>query len=112
MHFPSSVTGLDAGIKVIPTQLIESGFNLLVFIFLLIFTIKRRKGYTTLFVYLIIYGVERFLLEFLRGDEIRGFFGALSTSQWISLGLIAFGILGLVLQNARSKKEKGTPAKQ
>ena len=51
----------------------------------------------TLFVYLIIYGVERFLLEFIRGDEIRGFLGSLSTSQWISLGLIVLAVVGLVI---------------
>lgn len=104
MRFPSSVTGLEAGVKVIPTQLIESGFNLMVFVFLLLFTIKRRKGYTTLFVYLIIYGVERFLLEYLRGDEIRGFLGALSTSQWISLALIVLGILGLILRSRLQRR--------
>ena len=76
---------------------------------LLAFTLKRRKGYTTLFVYLIIYGVERFLLEFLRGDEIRGFFGLLSTSQWISIALIAAGAAGLLLTNRRRAGRVGGP---
>lgn len=101
MEFPTSATGLEPGVKVIPTQLIESGFNFLVFVFLVIFTLKRRKGYTTLFVYMMVYGVERFLLEFLRGDEIRGFLGLLSTSQWISLALIAAGVTGLILERRR-----------
>ena len=35
----------------------------------------------------------RFFDEFLRGDEIRGFVGALSTSQFISLFIVAVGIL-------------------
>lgn len=109
MQFPTSSTGLAEGVRVIPTQLIESGFNFLVFLFLLAFTLKRRKGYTTLFVYLIIYGVERFLLEFLRGDEIRGFFGLLSTSQWISIALIAAGAAGLLLTNRRRAGKVGGP---
>lgn len=90
--FPSVM----GGARVIPTQLIESGFNLLLFAALLLFTRRRRFGFTTLFVYLIAYGVERFLIEFLRGDEIRGIFGAFSTSQWISLALILVSAAALV----------------
>lgn len=96
MCFPNSVSGLSPEVRVIPTQLIESGANVLVFLFLLWFTRKHRKGYTTLFVYLMIYAVERFLIEFLRGDEIRGIFGGLSTSQWISIALFAVGAVGLI----------------
>lgn len=99
MSFPD----LPAGQRVIPTQLIESGANLIVFAFLIWFTLRRRKGFTTLFVYLIIYGVERFFLEFLRGDEIRGIFGAFSTSQWISLLLIEHSLIGLFITNFYEK---------
>jgi phosphatidylglycerol:prolipoprotein diacylglycerol transferase len=44
--------------------------------------------------YLILYGVGRFLLEFTRGDEIRGLYfgGLLSTSQLISAALVVIGI--------------------
>jgi len=104
MRFPHSVSGLSPEVSVIPTQLIESGANMLVFLFLLWFTRKQRKGFTSLFVYLMIYAVERFLIEFLRGDEIRGIFGAFSTSQWISIALFILGALGLVLTNAYYKK--------
>ena len=43
--------------------------------------------------YLVIYGFGRFALEWTRGDVARGFVfgGALSTSQLISLGMIAVG---------------------
>lgn len=112
MSFPSAVTGLAENVKVIPTQLIEAGANVLVFLFLLWFTRKKRVGATTLFVYLIIYGVERFLLEYLRGDEIRGIFGAFSTSQWISIAIVVLAAAGLIatkiVSNKRSKAaEKG-----
>ena len=109
MQFPISSTGLAEGVRVIPTQLIEAGFNFLVFLFLLAFTLKRRRGFTTLFVYLIIYGVERFLLEFLRGDEIRGFLGLLSTSQWISLALILLGVVCLILTGRSKRTPKSQP---
>lgn len=105
MVFPSAVTGLAPGVAVIPTQLIEAGVNLLIFIGLLLFTRRRRYRFTTLWVYLICYGVMRFIIEFLRGDEIRGIFGAFSTSQWISLGLIAVGAAALVVTGVRAKRD-------
>lgn len=108
--FPQSVTGLPPEVRVIPTQLIESGLNLLLFIALMIFTRKKRRGFTTLFVYLIAYGVERFLLEYLRGDEIRGIFGLFSTSQWISLGLILMSAAALILTSRVGRKQAAAEA--
>ena len=44
--------------------------------------------------YVLIYSIIRFLLEFLRGDEIRGFLWfSLSTSQYISLFLVLFIVM-------------------
>lgn len=97
MRFPNSVAGLSPDVRVIPVQLIESCANLFVFAFLLWYTRKRRRGYTSLFVYMMIYAAERFLIEKLRGDEIRGIFMGLSTSQWISIGLLVIGLAGLIL---------------
>ncbi|MBO4385272.1 MAG: prolipoprotein diacylglyceryl transferase [Clostridia bacterium] len=111
MRFPSAVTGLAENVKVIPTQLIEAGANLIVFLFLLWFTRKKRQGFTTLFVYLFIYGVERFLLEYLRGDEIRGIFGAFSTSQWISIGLVVIAAAGLIVTKVVSNKRSNEAEK-
>jgi phosphatidylglycerol:prolipoprotein diacylglycerol transferase len=42
------------------------------------------------FVYLGVYAIVRFSDEFLCGDEVRGFVGPLSTSQFISLFIAAF----------------------
>ncbi|MDR2952179.1 MAG: prolipoprotein diacylglyceryl transferase, partial [Treponema sp.] len=38
-----------------------------------------------IYLYLLFYSAARFFIEFLRGDEYRGFFFALSTSQIISI---------------------------
>ena len=93
--FPDSVSGLAPDVRVIPTQLIESCANVLVFAALLLITRKKRKGYTSLFIYMMIYAVVRFLIEFLRGDEIRGAYWLFSTSQWISIGLFLLSLTGL-----------------
>ena len=53
--------------------------------------------------YLILYGIGRFVVEFFRNDA-RGAVGALSTSQFISIFIVAAGI-GLVVWNTmRSRK--------
>ena len=44
-------------------------------------------------IYLFSYGTCRFINEIFRFDAARGFLFGLSTSQWISLGLIAFGVV-------------------
>lgn len=54
--------------------------------------------------YLWMYGVGRFLIEFLR-DDYRGAVGALSTSQFISLFIVLGGIV-LFVFNRRNIKEK------
>ncbi|MCF0260881.1 MAG: prolipoprotein diacylglyceryl transferase, partial [Erysipelotrichaceae bacterium] len=47
--------------------------------------------------YLILYSIGRFFAEYLRGDLIRGHAGIFSTSQWISLLILAAGICMMIL---------------
>jgi phosphatidylglycerol:prolipoprotein diacylglycerol transferase len=54
-------------------------------------------------IYLILYGLGRFAIEFLR-DDLRGAVGALSTSQFISLFIVAGGIAILVIHRTFDKK--------
>lgn len=80
----------------IPVQLIES-FILFVLSGCLISSEKRGKN--DLFkIYIICYAICRFLLEFLRGDTIRGSCFFLSTSQWISLLILLVFCLYKILK--------------
>jgi len=83
------------GVQLIPTQFISSGLNFIHF-FLLIYLAKKLKasGQVAGF-YLVFYSVGRFFLEFLRNDP-RGSVNLLSTSQFISLFILAAGI-GVIL---------------
>ena len=87
---PLAVTSayLPAGTTVFPVQLLEMALNLALCGVLLLYTRRRRDGMRVLYLYLALYAVERFALEFLRGDAIRGAVGPLSTSQIISLALL------------------------
>ncbi len=86
-----------------PIQAVESFLNLGIFIFLLWYARKKRPSYHILCVYLIIYSVLRFILEFYRGDLIRGGFFLFSTSQWISLVLFLVSIFGVIFFKKKVK---------
>ncbi|HNX61299.1 MAG TPA: prolipoprotein diacylglyceryl transferase [Candidatus Limiplasma sp.] len=93
IRFPESVLGLSPDVPVFPIQPLCSLFNLLLFIALLFLSRRIRGQYRLLQVYLVAYAVGRFFLEFLRGDAIRASLWGLSTSQWISLGILAAVLL-------------------
>ena len=100
------IAGIHGGahIGTFPVQPLEAALNFVMAFVLWRVSKRMRPGsWTILYYYLIAYGVERFLLEFLRGDAIRGAFAGLSTSQWISLALIAFGILMLLRERRRNR---------
>lgn len=81
-------------IKVFPTWFVEALGCLVLGTILLLNRDKKRGTYT--FGYLGFYGLLRFFLEFARGDEVRGIFLGLSTSQWISLLFILIGVTGMI----------------
>lgn len=74
----------------IPTQLYEAVFLFILFAVLSILYFKRSN--IVMQVYLVLYAVFRFIIEFFRGDEIRGQFLGVYFSQWQSI----FFILGAI----------------
>ncbi len=79
-------------VPLIPTQLISSAANFLNFAVLMVAMKKCKKPGQVFALYLINYRIGRFIIEFFRGDLIRGQVGVLSTSQFISIFILAFGI--------------------
>jgi phosphatidylglycerol:prolipoprotein diacylglycerol transferase len=78
-------------LRVHPTQLYEAGAAFLMF-FILMRMSKRSHGTGILFgLFLIMLGVERFLVEFVRAKDDR-FFGPFTVAQLISGLLIAAGV--------------------
>ena len=72
------------GIHLFPVQGIES-FSLFCLFFLLVLLLLKNKNTKTHIIYIIFYSIDRFILEFFRGDIQRGIYGLFSTSQIISL---------------------------
>ena len=88
-------------VPLLPVQLIEAACNLIIFALLLEALRRLKRKQLVLPIYLILYGAARFVLEFYRGDLIRGV-AILSTSQWISIVLVAVSLGYLV--NAGRKR--------
>lgn len=72
----------------IPIQLIES-FCIFTVLLIVIWAEKKyEKNVHLLEVYIFLYAACKFVLEFFRGDAIRGKWLFLSTSQWISMFIV------------------------
>ena len=83
------------GVSRLPTQPMEAGFLVILFgVLTFIFLKKPRRGTVTGW-YMTLYAVWRFIIEFFR-DDYRGSVGPLSTSQFISLFILAFGVFLLI----------------
>ncbi len=96
--------GMRESAKRLPVQLVEAMCLVVIFFVMLWLCSKNRLKGRLIFVYLIIYAVVRFTLEFFRGDEIRGRLWIFSTSQWISLTTLVW--VGLYLYITFVKKRK------
>lgn len=92
------------GIPLHPTQLYESAGELLNFLILI--TLRRYQSFKgqLFWTYILLYSLLRFVVEFFRGDEARGYlFGGISVSQGISviMGVVAISVIAGKLLNKR-----------
>lgn len=91
---------------VIPTQLFESIFLLILSIVFTIIIFKTNFKYNII-IYLISYSIWRFLIEFLRDDPRGGFILGMSPSQFWCIALLIFSIpLFFFLKNVVFKNEE------
>lgn len=99
------VTGVPLNVPIHPAQIYES-LATFVILGILLWRIHRKAYDGEVFIlYIGLYAVARFFIEFLRGDEDRGFVfnHLLSTSQFIAiLALIAVAIFAWRLRSRRT----------
>lgn len=91
VEFPENSLA-PSGVHLHPTQIYSSIFDFSLGLILLYYSKKERKNGKLMGLYLIIYSVGRFLVEFLRNDP-RGNVGLFSTSQFIAIFTLVFGII-------------------
>lgn len=92
-----------ADIPLFPSQLVMSAFDFGLFFFLEWFTQKKKFDGEVGGIYLIAYSLGRFIIEFFRGDLVRGVVNGLSTSQYISIAVVLVGISIVVVGRKRLK---------
>ena len=88
-----------------PIQLVESFYNLIIFIIISILYKKKKMQGKLLYLYLLMYSVGRFIFEFFRGDSYRGFILGLSTSQFISIILFVISMIFILRKEVQNGKQ-------
>ncbi len=86
-----------------PTQLYEAAFLFLLFAICFILLMKKDFKHN-LTVYLIAYGIFRFLIEFLRADDRGEFVAGISPSQFWSILMVVGGVAVFFLLRYLEKK--------
>ncbi|MCL1793395.1 MAG: prolipoprotein diacylglyceryl transferase [Oscillospiraceae bacterium] len=98
-------------VRLLPVQLIEADANLCLAAIILIY--ERLRGEKNggkgknLLLYLVLYPISRFTLEFLRGDAARGLYFGISTSQIISIVIFVPAIYLFFFNNRKGKNIYG-----
>jgi phosphatidylglycerol:prolipoprotein diacylglycerol transferase len=109
----AEIVGTPLGVPLHPTQLYESGAELVLLVGLL--TLERRgrpfPG-RTFWAYILVYGITRFVIEGFRGDHRGIVFGLWSTSQFISLLLVPVSVAMLVHLSRGASTPAGSPARR
>ena len=100
--YAAANVGTPLNVPLHPTQLYEAGAEALILAVLLA-TERRGRPYPgrTFWVYMLLYAVSRFIIEFYRNDP-RGSVLMFSTSQFISLVLAPLAVIMLVTLARRS----------
>jgi phosphatidylglycerol---prolipoprotein diacylglyceryl transferase len=103
--FAGLTSGTPLNVPVHPTQLYEAGTEALILGLLLATESKgRRFPGRTFWLYILLYAISRFIIEFFRGDP-RGTVLIFSTSQFISIILAPLAIVLLIRLSRATEPE-------
>jgi phosphatidylglycerol:prolipoprotein diacylglycerol transferase len=94
--------GTPLGVPLHPTQLYDAGAELAILVLLLV-TERRGRPFAgrTFWLYVLLYGISRFIIEFFRGDD-RGIVLGVSTSQFVSLIAVPLALVMLARLRGRT----------
>ena len=101
--FAAGNVGTPLNVPLHPTQLYEAGAEALI-LGVLLATENRGRFFAgrTFWLYMLLYAVSRFAIEFYRGDP-RGTVGIFSTSQFISIILAPLALIMLIYLSRQHK---------
>ena len=92
------------GVTRFPVQLLEAFLNLMLSIAIFYMLKKGCAKGRLIFIYLSVYSIIRFNLEFLRGDAMRGIWFGVSTSQWVSIILLVLSTFALIMETKKKNR--------
>ncbi len=103
-HFPEFIQKqmFIGGTYYHPTFLYESIWDLIIFIFLMIYRKKNKHNGYVFFIYTILYSIGRYFIEGLRTDSLM--MGGLRTAQVVSILLIVISIIGMFIIKVRDDR--------
>ena len=108
--FTHSLNELANGVPRMPVQLFESAYEFILF-FVLRYLLKHNRFSGRLFsLYLVLYGIFRFIIEYFRGDSYRGFIFGISTSQFISIFTVIGGAVFFIYRTMLKKHTEDSDA--
>jgi phosphatidylglycerol:prolipoprotein diacylglycerol transferase len=103
-EYPDLMAERLSSLAVHPTQIYESVAGLVLFVFATWLLMHRKFRGQVLVTVAGLYGLWRFLIEYLRDDPERGFAFGFSTSQLISLALIPVCIIAYIHLRKRAEE--------
>lgn len=103
---PALIERYGQVVPVHPTQLYEVGMSTLIFFLLWRVRDHGHKPGWLFALWLVLAGIERFVVEFFRAKDDR-FFGAITLAQIISLAIVGAGVAGML-----KRRTSATPAEQ
>jgi phosphatidylglycerol:prolipoprotein diacylglycerol transferase len=101
---------VPSGVPLLNVPGMESAFLVLLFAVNSVLFLKTNIRGLCTGIYLTAYGMWRFVIEFFRGDEIRGVYFGLGVSQYVSIVLFVVGIVVLVKVSKSGTFPKGARA--
>jgi len=119
VFYPERTDGYEkvaapAGVPLFPSPAVEAVGNVLIAAIVLAFgviTLRKANRWKwvrpgqTVALYGILYAVQRFILEYFRGDAHRGIAAGFSTSQYISMGVFACSVALFAVITLRKRAE-------
>jgi len=102
--YPPISLGAPPDVPLLAVPLIEAGFLFVLAVVLAIVCLIRKKPGLGASIYLLVYPIGRFILEYLRGDIIRGSYWMFTTSQIISILVFIFGAGYLIIISRKAKE--------
>lgn len=103
---PELIERFGQVVPVHPTQLYEVGMSTLIFFVLWRLRGAKRAAGWLFMLWLILAGIERFIVEFFRAKDDR-FLGPLTLAQMFSIGIVIVGVVG-VARLSRGGSEPAT----